>query len=87
MKIELKAIQYSAFASEETSCYQANLYVDGKKIGTVSNAGHGGCDDFHGDRAAFESLLRAHYDLIYRMAYKWSGNKMDDEDITQNACN
>jgi hypothetical protein len=54
MKIELKAIQYSAFASEETSCYQANLYVDGKKIGTASNAGHGGCDDFHGDRAAFD---------------------------------
>lgn len=53
MQIELKAIQHSAFASQETNCYQANLYVDGKKIGTVSNAGHGGCDDFHGDRDAY----------------------------------
>lgn len=23
-------------------------------IGTVSNAGHGGCDEFHGDRAAYD---------------------------------
>ena len=53
MKIELKAIQYAAFSSEETSCYNANLYVDGRKIGTVGNDGHGGPDHFRGDRAAF----------------------------------
>ncbi len=39
-----------------------------------------------GDRGAFETLLRAHYDVMYRMAYKWCGNKEDAEDITQNAC-
>ena len=53
MKIELKAIQYAAFSSEETNCYTANLYVDGRKIGSVGNDGHGGPDHFHGDRAAF----------------------------------
>lgn len=53
MKIELKSIEYSAFASHETNCYAANLYVDGRKIGTVGNDGQGGCDHFHGDRAAF----------------------------------
>jgi hypothetical protein len=53
MKIELKNIKHAAFASEETHCYSASLYVDGKKIGEVSNDGHGGCDRFHGDRAAF----------------------------------
>ncbi len=53
MKIELKAIQYAAFSSEETNCYTANLYVDGRKIGTVGNEGHGGPDHFHGDHAAF----------------------------------
>ena len=53
MKIDLKAIQYAAFSSEETNCYTANLYVDGRKIGTVGNDGHGGPDHFHGDRAAF----------------------------------
>ena len=39
-----------------------------------------------GDRGAFEALLRAHYDVMYRMAYKWCGNKADAEDVTQNAC-
>ena len=40
----------------------------------------------NGDRSAFEALLRDHYDVIYRIAYKWCGNKADAEDITQNAC-
>ncbi len=39
-----------------------------------------------GDRKAFESLVRGHYDMMYRMAFKWCGNKADAEDITQNAC-
>lgn len=44
MKLELKSIKYSAFASEETHCYQANLYVDGKLFAIVSNDGRGGPD-------------------------------------------
>ena len=39
-----------------------------------------------GDADAFEALLEAHYDTLYRFAYKWSGNKADAEDITQQAC-
>ena len=46
-KIELKNIKYSEFASEETHCYRATLYVDGKRFATVGNQGHGGCDDVH----------------------------------------
>jgi hypothetical protein len=46
--IELKNIKHTAWASEETHCYQATLYVDGVKWGTVSNQGHGGCDTFDG---------------------------------------
>lgn len=49
MEIELKNIRVYEGMSEETQCYQASLYVDGKKIGDVSNRGHGGCDEFHGD--------------------------------------
>jgi len=48
-KIELKNIKHTAWMSEETHCYQATLYVDGVKWGTVSNQGHGGCDNFYGD--------------------------------------
>lgn len=47
-KIELKNIKHTAWASQETHCYQATLYVDGVKWGTVSNQGHGGCDLFDG---------------------------------------
>ena len=39
-----------------------------------------------GDREAFESLLGRYYDAIYRIAYRWCGNKADAEDVTQNAC-
>mgnify|MGYP003659657087 CR=1 FL=1 len=43
--LELKAIKVLEGMSQETFCYSANLYWKGKKIGTVGNAGHGGCDD------------------------------------------
>jgi RNA polymerase sigma factor (sigma-70 family) len=39
-----------------------------------------------GGVAAFEELLGRYYDLIFRFAYRWSGNRSDAEDITQNAC-
>lgn len=47
--ITLKNIKHSEFASEETNCYEATLYVDGEKWGKVSNEGHGGADSFHGN--------------------------------------
>jgi hypothetical protein len=67
-KIELRAIQTSAFASEETHCYTATLYVDGLKWGSVSNEGHGGADHFHGvdgksyaDLKALDAQIAATY--------------------------
>ena len=44
MKLELKNIKYCKFASQETACYEAKLYVDGKPFALVGNEGHGGCD-------------------------------------------
>jgi hypothetical protein len=46
-KIELKNIKHSEFASQETNCYEASLYVDGQLWGKVSNDGWGGCDMFY----------------------------------------
>jgi len=37
MKLELKAIKHTEWASEETHCYQASLFVDGKPVAIVSN--------------------------------------------------
>ena len=39
-----------------------------------------------GDSEAFAALIEAHYDLIYRTAYKWSGHRSDAEDIAQDVC-
>ena len=53
MKIELKNIKHAQFASHETNCYQASIYVNGKKAGTVDNEGYGGCDNIHWDDRIF----------------------------------
>ena len=39
-----------------------------------------------GDRRAFGAVVRGHYDMIYRVAFKWCGNEMDAEDIAQDVC-
>ena len=38
-----------------------------------------------GDRAAFETLLNRHYDLMFRFACKWCGDRHDAQDIAQDA--
>lgn len=35
---------------------------------------------------AFEQLINLHYDTIFKMAFKWCGNRNDAEDITQDVC-
>ena len=47
MKIELKNVKHSKFASQETDCFEASIYIDGKKEGTVFNSGNGGCNSYH----------------------------------------
>ena len=49
MKLELKNIKHSEFASEETFCYEATLYVEGKPFAQVSNDGKGGADYLYRD--------------------------------------
>lgn len=44
--LEIKGIKHAAFASQETHCFEASLYLNNKRIGVVSNEGHGGCDRF-----------------------------------------
>lgn len=40
----------------------------------------------NGDSEAFGALIEAHYEAIYRTAYKWSGQRSDAEDIAQDVC-
>lgn len=39
-----------------------------------------------GDRAAFEALLRRHYDLMHRVAWRVTGSQTDAQDICQDVC-
>jgi RNA polymerase sigma-70 factor (ECF subfamily) len=39
-----------------------------------------------GNRAAFEALLRRHYDLMHRVAWRVTGSRTDAQDICQDVC-
>lgn len=47
MEITVKNLKVAEFASEETLCYEATVYVDGMRAFTARNDGHGGPDYFH----------------------------------------
>ena len=47
MKIELKNFKHAAFASEETMCFRATIYVDGVKTGEIENQGNGGASTIY----------------------------------------
>lgn len=61
-KIELKNLKHSDFASQETYCFEASVYIDGKKAGTVSNQGCGGCHSYHPN--TLYQLLKAEADKL-----------------------
>lgn len=46
MQVTLKNLKLNTRLSEETYCFSASLYVDGKRRGDVTNRGHGGPTDF-----------------------------------------
>ena len=77
MKLELKNIKHANWASEETQCYDAVLYVDGDPFLMVSNEGRGGADRddqdprFKGDFPSKYGALREYC----REAYKFKGFK------------
>lgn len=73
MNIELKKISFNERMSEETNCFVADLYINGKKVGYCENRGTGGPTDYHGDskeandvireaEAYFKSLPKAKYE-------------------------
>ena len=47
MKIEVRNVKVAKFASQETLCFEAKIVINDKVVGTVTNAGHGGCNEYH----------------------------------------
>lgn len=59
-RVSLKGIKIHHGLSEETWAYTASVYVDGKRVGEVSNSGHGGPDNLHvADKAKREVVEAA----------------------------
>jgi hypothetical protein len=58
MKIELKKIQFSERMSEETNCFVADLYINGRKVGYCKNDGRGGCTDYRGNTKEDNEIIR-----------------------------
>lgn len=52
MKVELKKFSYNSRMSEETDCFTADIWINGKKVGYAENTGKGGSNSiFFTDRA------------------------------------
>jgi len=71
MQITLKNIKHSEFASQETYCYQASIYVDGIKSGTVRNDGWGGADHIDWNSKEIEQRVDAWVSVQPRMPVPW----------------
>lgn len=56
MKIELKRFTTNDRLSQETTAFAANVWVDGKKVGTAENDGHGGSHTVHLDRSVRDQV-------------------------------
>lgn len=46
-RYEIRKVSHMKSMSEETECFNLDLYVDGQKFANVGNDGHGGCHRVH----------------------------------------
>ena len=66
MNIELKNVKHSEFASHETPCFQASVYIGGKRAFQVSNDGQGGCHFYH----PFDQVGKT----LFKQAFEYAQN-------------
>ena len=61
MKITLKNFKHAAFASQDSNCFDAKVYADGKLIGVAYNDGRGGETTFRANnKEEFKLFADAH---------------------------
>lgn len=76
MKIELKKIEFNERMSEETNCFSADLYINGKHVGEASNRGHGGPTDYQSFNDEGHTLIKqaeAYCKTLPPYTYEMSG--------------
>ena len=59
MKIELKNVKVNEAFSEETTCFIADVFINGKKVAHAKNEGRGGCTDYYPYEGKRELLKQA----------------------------
>lgn len=69
-RVSLKSVKRYPALLHESIPYSANVYLDGKKIGTAMNDGHGGPDMIRFDD-------RANYDVVEQIAKDVTGETRD----------
>jgi hypothetical protein len=57
MKIELKNLKINLTFSEETTMFQADVFVDGKKVAYANNDGRGGCTFYNAHSRELRPLV------------------------------
>lgn len=82
MKIELKNVKYSDFASHETHCFEASVYIDGKRAGIVSNDGQGGSNNY--DSRALVEALKEHAKTLPKLRYEGHEFEQDADTLISN---
>ena len=83
--LEVKNISHYARGSEETPCYNATVYINGKRAIEVSNEGHGGCDrqDTYpniGEEKSFEIEMDLEH-VCQDALYDWLDKKTLKKDL------
>lgn len=65
MKIELRRFTSNQRLSQETLCFAADIYIDGKKVGDCENRGQGGCTSYFIQDEATRKAFEAHAVAVY----------------------
>ena len=81
-RITLKAVKHAEFASEETPCYEANVYFDGKLFAKVSNEGRGGCDSEYVTNPAVYKAARDYIDTLPPAVTEYDDPKVEGQKFT-----
>ena len=83
MKVELKNVKYAAFASEETNCFEATIYVNGNYAGHAHNEGHGGPTTI--EPYTLEAQLNVYGKTLPRVVSEYTGDDGEEISWEQNA--
>ena len=77
MKIELKNLKINQAFSEETTCFTADVFINGKKVGYARNDGRGGCKIVQAYPNQHDLLIEAEKfcSELPKRIFEYGGNK------------